>query len=66
MYNNHCVKIWSKISIKNRRGVENRETIERGGPRWPLLTVETEVNGDSKTKTDRVPSLVGSLRSSCR
>ncbi len=28
---------------------------------WPLLTVETEVNGDSKSTNERVPSLVGSL-----
>jgi hypothetical protein len=29
--------------------------------RWPLLTVETEVNGDSKSTNERNPSLVGSL-----
>ncbi len=28
--------------------------------RWPLLTVETEVNGDSKSTNERGPSLVGS------
>jgi hypothetical protein len=28
---------------------------------WPLLTVETEVNGDSKSINERVPSLLGSL-----
>jgi hypothetical protein len=28
---------------------------------WPLLTVETEVNGDSKSTNERGPSLVGSL-----
>jgi hypothetical protein len=33
---------------------------------WPLLTVETEVNGDSKRTNERGPSLVGSLASSCR
>jgi hypothetical protein len=27
--------------------------------RWPLLTVETEVNGDSKSTNERCPSLVG-------
>ncbi len=32
-----------------------RETRER----WPLLTVETEVNGDSKSTNERCPSLVG-------
>ncbi len=33
---------------------------------WPLLTVKTEVYGDSKRTNDRGPSLVGSLGSSCR
>ncbi len=33
---------------------------------WSLLTVETEVNGDSKSTIERGPSLVGSLGSSCR
>jgi hypothetical protein len=33
---------------------------------WPLLTVETEVKGDSKRTNDRVPSLVDSLDLSCR
>jgi hypothetical protein len=28
---------------------------------WPLLTVETEVNGDSKSTNERGPSLVCSL-----
>ncbi len=34
---------------------ESRETREE----WPLLTVETEVNGDSKTTNERGPFLVG-------
>jgi hypothetical protein len=33
---------------------------------WPLLTVETEVNGDSKCTNERGPFLVGSLGLSCR
>jgi hypothetical protein len=33
---------------------------------WPLLTVETEVNGNSKSTNEKSPSLVGSLGSSCR
>jgi hypothetical protein len=33
---------------------------------WPLLTVETEVNGDSKSTNVSVPSLVGLLGLSCR
>ncbi len=32
----------------------------------PMLTVETEVNGDSKSTNERGPSLAGSLRMSCR
>jgi hypothetical protein len=35
----------------------NKET--RKG--WPLLTVETEAKGDSRSTYERVPSLVGSL-----
>jgi hypothetical protein len=33
---------------------------------WPLLTVETEENGDSKSTNERDRSLVGSLGSLCR
>jgi hypothetical protein len=33
---------------------------------WPLLTVETEVNGDSKRTTEKAPSLGGSLGFSSR
>ncbi len=32
---------------------------------WPLLAVETEVNGDSKKTNERSPFLVGSLGLSC-
>ncbi len=39
------------------------ETLQRVGPQ--LLTVEPEVNGDSKSTNDRGPSLVGSLGLSC-
>jgi hypothetical protein len=42
------------------KGIEivySRETRER----WPLLTVVTEVNGDSWSTNERDPSLVGSL-----
>ncbi len=35
--------------------VVSRETSEG----WPLLTVETEVNGDSKSTNERGPSFVG-------
>ncbi len=43
-------------------GFDTRETREG----WPLLTVETEVNVDSKSSNERSPSLVGSLGLSCR
>jgi hypothetical protein len=33
---------------------------------WPLLTVETQVNGGSKRTNERVPFLVDSLGLSCR
>ncbi len=33
---------------------------------WPLLAVETEVNGDSKSTDERGPSLVGSSGLSCQ
>ncbi len=39
------------------------ERLERGGP---LLNVETEVNGDSKSTSETGTSLVGSLGLSCQ
>ncbi len=42
--------------------VGDRKT--RGG--WPLLTVETEVNGDSQSTNERGHSLFGSLGLLCR
>ncbi len=39
-----------------------RETIER----WTLLTVETEVNGESKSKNERGSFLAGLLGLSCQ
>ncbi len=49
-------------SGKRGGGAATRETREG----WPLLTVETEVNGDLKRTIDRGPSLVGLLDSTCR
>jgi hypothetical protein len=40
------------------------ERLERGG--WPLLTVETEVIGNSKSTNGRGPSLVGLLGLACQ
>ncbi len=53
-----------KSSWKNvqQRFSTARETIEG----WPLLTVETEVNGDSKRTNEKGPFLVNSLGLSCR
>ncbi len=45
-------------SRHNRRNYSREE--------WPLLAVETEMNGDSKRTNERVPSLVGLLGLSCR
>jgi hypothetical protein len=42
---------------KNKKMMRKR--IRREG--WPLLTVETKKNGDSKSTNDRSLSLVGSL-----
>ncbi len=52
---------WREWPWRGRR-VGTRETRER----WPLLTVETEVNRDSKSTNERSPSLVGSLGLLCR
>ncbi len=38
----------------------------QGEGAWPLLTVETEANGDSWSTYVKGPSLIGSLGSSCR
>jgi hypothetical protein len=46
---------------KVQKKVLARETREG----WPLLTVETEVNGDSKSTNERGPSLAGSLGLLC-
>ncbi len=50
------------VNIHWEMDVDTRETREG----WPLLTVETEANGDSWSIYERGPSLVGSLGSSCR
>ena len=50
---NYLVGIFYVIKAFN----DTRETREG----WPLLTVETQVNGDSKRTNERGPSLVGSL-----
>jgi hypothetical protein len=52
----------ARRSCMVRMSVAERETREG----WPLLSVETEANGDSKITNESGPSLVGSLVSSCR
>jgi hypothetical protein len=49
-------------SKREEKEASFRETKEG----WPLLTVETEGIGDSKSKNERGPSLVGWLSFSCR
>ncbi len=51
------MEIWLRWVVVSRGGIRNRETREG----WPLLTVGTEVNGDSKSTIERDPPLVGSL-----
>jgi len=43
--------------VNKRHKLKIRETREG----WPLLTVETEVNGDSESTNERGPSLVDPL-----
>ncbi len=50
------------LSINMFARAGNRKTIDG----WPLLPVETEVNGNSKSTNERDPSLVGSLGLLCR
>jgi hypothetical protein len=44
----------------------NIETSRETREGWPLLTVETQVNGDSKSTIEKSPSLVGFLGLPCR
>jgi hypothetical protein len=46
-------------------GAEGSDQRDEIGVAWPLLTVETEVNVDSKSTNERGPSLVSSLALSC-
>jgi hypothetical protein len=46
----------------DKERVRTRETREG----WPLLTFETEVNGDSKSTNERGTSLIGLFDMSCR
>ncbi len=50
------------LTVLQRDTVIGRETKEG----WPLLTVETEVNGESKSTNERGPSWAGSSAFSCR
>jgi hypothetical protein len=56
--NSFCLTLYLP---KRGHSVHTRETREG----WPLLTVETEVNGDSKITNEKGPSLVGSLGLLC-
>ena len=50
-----------QLHLVQWRSQKTRETREG----WPLLTLETEVNGDSRSTNERDSSLVGSLGSLC-
>ncbi len=56
--------IFSVFMPRQRTAGENMfepERLKTSG--WPLLTVEIETNGESKSTYERGPSLVGSLGS---
>jgi hypothetical protein len=50
------VKLLANVITGLLKGLVERTIETREG--WPLLTVETEVNGDSKSTNERGPSLV--------
>ncbi len=52
--------IFYTICFKEIKKCQDQRDLERGGP-----TVETEVNGVSKSTNERGPFLVGSLGLSC-
>jgi hypothetical protein len=58
--------LWYGINLISLNQLELRVCGRETREGWPLLAVETEVNGNSKRTNDRGPSLVGSLDSSCR
>jgi hypothetical protein len=59
---NAAPRSWSESSSWREESHFNGKTIQtRQG--WPLLTVETEANGDSRSTYKRDPSLVGLLGS---
>jgi hypothetical protein len=58
------IEWFEECKISRSRGLTSWRLYTR--ERWPLLTVETDVNGDSKSTNERGPYLVGSLGSSCR
>ncbi len=55
--NRNTLKFKTTAKLKDKRtAIANTRETREG---WPLLTVETEVNGDSKSTDERGPSLVG-------
>ncbi len=62
MWDGGCVSVYvRKLTVFSSR--IDLPNLKRG---LVLLTVETEVNGDSKRTNERGPSFVGSLGLSCR
>ncbi len=62
MYNVDLFGTWREKQTHQHENGVTGETREG----WPLLTVEAEVNGDSKRTNKRGSFLVGSLGLSCR
>ncbi len=58
-------RVTGRTQGKNKKKMRNRISRETREGR-PLLTVETKVNGESKSTNERVPSSVGSLCLACR
>jgi hypothetical protein len=56
------MNLLSRRKRKKKKQRVSRETREG----WPLPTVETGVNRDSKSTQERVPSMVGSVSLLCR
>jgi hypothetical protein len=60
------LEVFNKDGVASVRRLRDHGSTVSFGTRetregWPLLTVETEVNGDLKSANERGPSLVGSL-----
>jgi hypothetical protein len=71
--NSHIHRFYTRIDHQSLSGCHKHRcsqpciwSTREIGDGWPLLTVETVVNGNSKRTNERGPFLVGSLGLSCR